>query len=315
MSAEEPVMPPQGSQEELEGAKNETTSFPQSSPPQMAGIKRFSVGAQMQKTSRPPSMLGKAVKLSLILIVILGIPCLIGASFIVKVGEKRQIPVAQKFWEMFRTLIGLRSNPKDRAKMETHPHVEAYDSIIRALERQKGEILAVERMALEHEEIRTWERENALVLHHRIDESSKKIGVMMEELNRLGQWIRDYGDLMEEASRAYDEGIGSDSRKQECVQFMIRGEPLPPGYEELAEDPGVLRYVQACKDLMLDRCLLAPLIEKNIDETLRDAHTMMKKIRQIRALLPSKDLSGERTDHDLPEKDIPPMPEQPSNNR
>ncbi len=73
----------------------------------------YSVGEQLQKSVQGPSKLGRAIKITLILICVIGIPGLIGASFFIRVGKRKEYTAAGRFWKMVKDLGDYFSGPTD----------------------------------------------------------------------------------------------------------------------------------------------------------------------------------------------------------
>ncbi len=272
-----------------------------------AGEKKYSVGDQLQKSSKPPSKIGRAIKLVLILIVVIGIPGLIGASFFVRVGKKKEYTAAGRFWKMIKDTLKIGPPPAPPFSPVTHPNVETFDDILKGMHALGMEISGIEKGLGPREKPTPLDKETALALHKGLDAVAARISRMMTALEDLAVWMRRYGELKGEASDAYDKGIGSDGKKQDCAQLMIRGQPIPPGFAETAKDPGVVKYVEALRKLEMDRYNPVPLDEGQITGGQRDAQALMKKIRELRSRLPSRImLGGEAPEEPGKEAALPP---------
>ena len=271
-----------------------------------AGEKKYSVGDQLQKSAKPPSRLGRVLKAVLLLIVVVGIPLIVGASFVVKVGEKKKRSVAELFWIKFKRLVGLGSASAPAGPPVSHPNVDTYMDILKAQEREKTEIGAVSAILSRRDEKIPWDRETALQLHERLDQIQGRVVKRMEALDQIGQWLQEYGKLAEQTSEAFDRGVGSDARKQACVQHLVRGEPVPSDLAEVAKDPGVLRYVELYRKMELDRYLKVSLTDEEVAASLRDAQAMIRQIRTLRAGLPSRMALGAGGAEEAPKESLPP---------
>lgn len=271
-----------------------------------AGEKKYSVGDQLQKTARPPSRLGRAIKMILLLIVVMGIPLIIGTSFIVKVGEKKKRSVAEMFWIKFKKLIGWGGAATVGVQPVPHPNVETYMDILKAQERDKAELGTVSVILSRHDEKTPWEREAALDLHGRLDQIQTRVVRRMEALGQIGQWLQEYGKRVEQISDAFDKGVGTDPRKQACVQYLVRREPVPSDLAELAKDPGLLQYVDLYLKMELDRYLKVSLTDEEVAASLKDAQGMIRQIRTLRGGLPSRIALGAGGTEEAPRETLPP---------
>jgi len=256
-----------------------------------ASEKKYSVGDQLQKTAKPTSRIGRIIKIILILIVVIGIPLPITASFFVRVGKKKELTVAALFWKKIKLLLGLEAPPR-QFKRERHPNLVTLGDIADALEKEKGDLQAIDRIISKQDDKVPWEKEAALKLHEKIDGIAEKTKARMEALAQLGVWLQEYTELKGETEKAYNEGVGKDDSKQECAQLLIQGMPIPKGYENLSRDPGVLKYVELCRKMQLDRFFEVEGNEKLVTGPQHEAQTAMKMVRQLRARLPSKIVLG-----------------------
>lgn len=253
-----------------------------------AGEKKFSVGDQLQKTARPPSKFLRVLKGVLLLIVVVGIPLIIGASFLVKVGEKKKRSVAELFWIRFKRLIGWGPGGPSAPPLVQHPNVDTYLDILKAQERDKTEIGAIAASLSKRDEKTPWDREETLRLHERLDQIHGLLVRRMEALGQIGQWLQEYAKLAERATEIFDRGIAKDPRKEACAHHLLRGEAVPPDMAEAARDPAVLEYVEVCRKMELDRYHKVTLSESEVDSTLRAVQALIGQIRTVRAGLPSR---------------------------
>jgi hypothetical protein len=249
--------------------------------------KAYSVGDQLQKTSKPVSRLWKTLKLVLILVIVLGIPGIVTASFFVKVGKKKDISVAMKFWQRIRLLLGWAEPPKP-FKPGRHPNLETLEAVEKGVERDQFEVAGLDKTLSKHDDKEPWPKEDALRLHEQLDEIAARIDRRAGTLAQLQDWIKEYNQLKGEAEKAHVEGIGTDQLKQDCIQLMLRKQPIPGGLKETAKDPGVQKYYELLCRMELDEYQEVAVEDARLNTSLTSDTKLRGQLRQLRSRLPSK---------------------------
>jgi hypothetical protein len=252
-----------------------------------AGGKAYSVGDQLQKSAKPVSTVMRTVKLLLILVVVVGIPGIVTASFFVKVGKKQDKSVAMKFWERIKLLIGWAEPPKP-FNPGRHPNLETLEAVEKGVERDQFEIAGLDKTLSKHDDKDPWPKEDALRLHEQLDEITGRIDRRGRTLDQLREWLKEYNHLKGEAEKAHVEGIGTDSVKQDCIQLMLRKQPIPSGLQETAKDPGVQKYYELLCKMELDEYQEVAVEDARLNTSLTSDTKLRGQLRQLRSRLPSK---------------------------
>src|SRR5687768_14878147 len=145
-----------------------------------AGIKKRSTGDKMVASAKPPSTVGKVVKLVLVLTVVLGIPGITLAGFLDKDKKGRNR------WYRLGIQIGLiQGAPKIvTAAKPPHPNVVGYNDAVAQLIYHKNEMLRIRRVFEQHDAAAPWEKEQALQLHADLDKVRDHVGKLMDLLEK-----------------------------------------------------------------------------------------------------------------------------------
>ncbi len=267
------------------------------------GGKKYSVGEKMVKTSKPPSRLGAAVKMVLILVVFLGIPGIVTAGFFVKDTKGRNV------WVKLLQKFGLfKGETAVAAEKPRHPNLVGFDQTCGLLQNQKSALLAVRRKIEECDQKKIdVPPELAAELHEILDKIQPKISDCQDLFSQQAAWIKHYNTLLGEAEEAF-KGVQGDEKKMRATEFLLGGE-VPAEFEEAAKDPAVVKYVEICLKLERDKYQDVLLEDEKINDQARDAGSCMVQIRQLRGRLGSR-LAGDAPPPSKPETPRP-EPEKP----
>ena len=248
-------------------------------------------GQRLQKTATGPSKIGKFIKVSMLLIVFLGIPGIVTASFFIKAGKNSKYTVAQKTWRLIRQKLGMAVDSElveVAAKTTTHPKVVEFTGTQAAIHYQQKDMLLTSRMMTNHDDKEPWEKEEALKIIARLEETLRKLGEVMDKLDGLTLWIKEFNAKKGDAEALWEK-FSSDEKKTKAASLGVGG-TIPLEFEEAGKDPDVQKYIEICKALEIHKYTDTQIAETVFNEVLRDAQSMRKQARAWLSQLPNKDV-------------------------
>ncbi|HYE99981.1 MAG TPA: hypothetical protein VEJ18_13770, partial [Planctomycetota bacterium] len=275
-----------------------TSAIPKTGRAAGAAPRKGGAGERMLKTSKPPSKMGKLVKVLLTLIVFLGIPAIVAAGFFVKLKNGRIV------WHQLAINLNImKAPPKAKAaEKDLHPNLIGYRQIIGELAVLKNEMVRIDRIFKEHDATQPWEKEKALQLHADLEKVRAKIGDLNDRLAVGGTWLNEYHAKMGEAEEAF-KVFAADDAKKKAAQILSEERELPPDLEEAGKDENVQKFVAASLALERHRYKDVDLKAEEYGDQARDALSVMKQVRAFIGQLPSRDVL---------EGKVPPPPPAPT---
>ncbi len=265
--------------------------------------RRHSAGEKLVKTAKPPSKVGAAIKMVLILTVFLGIPGIVAAGFFVKDMKGRNV------WVRLGRKFGLfKGDTAVAAEKPIHPGVLGFDENCGILQRQKNEFLQIRRkIELHEQEKKEIPPELAAELHGKIETIRAQVIKCAELFSTQGDWIKGYNDQLGEAEKVFETFAGDENKKM-AAHYLLGG-AVPDQLKEAAQDPNVLKYVEINQKLERHLYKDFQLREDQVADQGRDATSMVRELNSWRARLPRV---GEAAKVEPPKPEPPkPEPEKP----
>lgn len=247
------------------------------------GTRPAGAGTRLLTTKKPPSFFGRLVKTLLLLIVFLGIPGIIAASFFYK--TKRGTTVADEVIRMAKEKLGMIEPPKklEGPKDLPHPNLVALDSYVGAVNVQARAIDLIQKK-IQNQGEDPWDKAQAQALIAQVQGIQTKLTELQENLSKGLEWLDSYYNTKGEAEKVFEE-LAKDEKKREALNCLISGVHLGPHLEEAAKSADVQKYLELHKKLELDKYKEAVANKEAYDTTSREAIKLRGTTRGILAKL------------------------------
>lgn len=240
-------------------------------------------GQRLVKTSKPPSVIGRMIKTLLLLIVFLGIPGIIAASFFVK--TKKGTTVAQEALYQIKIRLGLEE-PKKAKTVDPnakHPLLVALDTYVAQIATESKTVEFIQKQ-IQNQGEEPWAKEKAQKLLADLSQSQERLRDLQEKLSKDLDKLLEYIKLKEEAATVHEE-LSKDPKKKEALDTLLKGYPLPKELEEPSKDAQVQKYIELYKTLSLDEYPVITVGTEPFAETQRHAQKTYGSINGLSARL------------------------------